>query len=103
VHHPAVLSAVTGYLDEIKGTQGDGGWREQRRLPAQDRNALKIKDKCARLIPGKCFGKPAKIARAVVFRASDESASMVGREPIFDGGLRLRRAAEHLGTQRSLP
>jgi NAD(P)-dependent dehydrogenase (short-subunit alcohol dehydrogenase family) len=40
-------------------------------------------------IPAKRFGKPAEIASAVVFLASDESAFTVGSELIIDGGLSL--------------
>ena len=40
-------------------------------------------------IPAKRFGKPAEIASAVVFLASDESAFAVGSEFIVDGGLSL--------------
>lgn len=40
-------------------------------------------------VPAKRFGKPAEIASAVVFLASDESAFTVGSELIIDGGLSL--------------
>lgn len=40
-------------------------------------------------VPAKRFGKPAEIASAVVFLASDESAFTVGSELIIDGGLGL--------------
>jgi NAD(P)-dependent dehydrogenase (short-subunit alcohol dehydrogenase family) len=40
-------------------------------------------------VPAKRFGKPAEIAAAVVFLASDESAFTVGSELIVDGGLAL--------------
>jgi NAD(P)-dependent dehydrogenase (short-subunit alcohol dehydrogenase family) len=40
-------------------------------------------------IPVRRFGKPAEIASAVVFLASDESAFTVGSEIIIDGGLSL--------------
>jgi NAD(P)-dependent dehydrogenase (short-subunit alcohol dehydrogenase family) len=40
-------------------------------------------------IPARRFGKPAEIASAVVFLASDESAFTVGRELIIDRGLSL--------------
>lgn len=40
-------------------------------------------------VPAKRFGKPAEIARAVVFLASDESSFTVGSELIIDGGLSL--------------
>ncbi len=40
-------------------------------------------------IPARRFGKPAEIASAVVFLASDESAFTVGSELIVDGGLSL--------------
>ena len=40
-------------------------------------------------VPAKRFGKPAEIANAVVFLASDESAFTVGSEFIIDGGLSL--------------
>jgi NAD(P)-dependent dehydrogenase (short-subunit alcohol dehydrogenase family) len=40
-------------------------------------------------IPARRFGKPAEIASAVVFLASDESAFTVGSEIIIDGGLSL--------------
>lgn len=40
-------------------------------------------------IPAKRFGKPAEVASAVVFLASDESAFNVGGEIIIDGGLSL--------------
>jgi len=40
-------------------------------------------------IPAKHFGKPAEIASAVLFLASDESAFTVGSELIVDGGLSL--------------
>ena len=40
-------------------------------------------------IPARRFGKPAEVASAVVFLASDESAFTVGSEIIIDGGLSL--------------
>lgn len=40
-------------------------------------------------IPARRFGRPAEIASAVVFLASDESAFTVGSEIIIDGGLGL--------------
>lgn len=40
-------------------------------------------------IPARRFGRPAEIASAVVFLASDESAFTVGSELIIDGGLSL--------------
>ena len=40
-------------------------------------------------VPAKRFGRPAEIASAVVFLASDESAYTVGSELIIDGGLGL--------------
>lgn len=40
-------------------------------------------------VPAKRFGRPAEIAAAVVFLASDESAFTVGSELIIDGGLGL--------------
>lgn len=40
-------------------------------------------------IPARRFGKPAEIASAVVFLASEESAFAVGTEIIIDGGLSL--------------
>lgn len=40
-------------------------------------------------VPAGRFGKPAEIASAVVFLASEESAFAVGSELIIDGGLRL--------------
>lgn len=40
-------------------------------------------------IPARRFGKPAEVASAVVFLASDESAFTVGAEIIIDGGLSL--------------
>lgn len=40
-------------------------------------------------VPAGRFGKPAEIASAVVFLASEESAFTVGSELIIDGGLRL--------------
>jgi NAD(P)-dependent dehydrogenase (short-subunit alcohol dehydrogenase family) len=40
-------------------------------------------------VPAKRFGKPAEIANAAVFLASDESAFTVGSELIIDGGLSL--------------
>jgi NAD(P)-dependent dehydrogenase (short-subunit alcohol dehydrogenase family) len=41
------------------------------------------------LVPAKRFGKPAEVASAVVFLASDESAFTVGSELIIDGGMSL--------------
>jgi NAD(P)-dependent dehydrogenase (short-subunit alcohol dehydrogenase family) len=40
-------------------------------------------------LPAKRFGKPAEIASAIVFLASDESAFTVGSDLIIDGGLSL--------------
>jgi NAD(P)-dependent dehydrogenase (short-subunit alcohol dehydrogenase family) len=40
-------------------------------------------------VPARRFGKPAEIASAVVFLASDESAFTVGSEIVIDGGLSL--------------
>lgn len=40
-------------------------------------------------LPVKRFGKPAEVASAVVFLASDESAFTIGSELIIDGGLSL--------------
>lgn len=40
-------------------------------------------------IPARRFGKPAEIASAIVFLASDESAFTVGSELVIDGGLSL--------------
>jgi NAD(P)-dependent dehydrogenase (short-subunit alcohol dehydrogenase family) len=40
-------------------------------------------------IPAKRFGKPAEVASAVVFLASDESVFTVGSELVIDGGLSL--------------
>jgi len=40
-------------------------------------------------VPAKRFGKPAEIASAVTFLASDESAFCVGSELIIDEGLSL--------------
>jgi NAD(P)-dependent dehydrogenase (short-subunit alcohol dehydrogenase family) len=43
------------------------------------------------------FASPAEIARAVVFLASDDAATITGIELLVDGGYVLRRASGHHG------